>query len=365
MNNSQPEKIQQSLHKALENLGTIEQCALLNYPNYINLGDHLIWLGTLFYLTDVLQTKINYAASTKDFSGVMMEKQIGKAPILLHGGGNLGDLWYGHQKFREHIISKYRDQPIIILPQSIYFNNLDKLKRATKIFNSHPNLTLFVRDNYSYEVARKNFCNCQVIKAPDMAFQMVKMPIFSVNCKSKKSILYLCREDSELNEDFSPTSIEIPNLVVEDWVSYKCKWLLGNPDSIWIQGMAQLYREGWQRSMATPTEWLSRQIWQRSHPYNTKFNTFYNPSMHRRSLSFMHSAIYQLKQYSLIITNRLHGHILCILLGIPHIFLPNSYHKNEAFYETWTKEISFCRFVKEASQLQEAIQELYSFYSSH
>jgi pyruvyl transferase EpsO len=37
------------------------------------------------------------------------------------------------------------------------------------------------------------------------------------------------------------------------------------------------------------------------------------------------------------ITDRLHGHILCLLLSIPHVVLDNSYRKVSSFYETWTE----------------------------
>ncbi len=175
--NSTAANLKQVLHKALGKLEVFEECALLDYPDHPNIGDNLIWLGEVFYLTGVLKTKINYAASENNFSETEMEKQIGKAPILLHGGGNLGDLWSNFQEFRQHIISKYQNQ-----------------------------------------------------------------------------------------------------------------------------------------------------------------------------------------QHRLIITNRLHGHILCILMNIPHIFLPNAYYKNEKFYETWTYSIPFCRFVKEPSQIKAAAQELLDLF---
>jgi len=37
-----------------------------------------------------------------------------------------------------------------------------------------------------------------------------------------------------------------------------------------------------------------------------------------------------------VITNRLHAHILCLMLGVPHVVLDNSYGKVRGFYETWT-----------------------------
>jgi pyruvyl transferase EpsO len=37
-----------------------------------------------------------------------------------------------------------------------------------------------------------------------------------------------------------------------------------------------------------------------------------------------------------VVTDRLHAHILCLLLGIPHTTLDNSYGKLSTFIGTWT-----------------------------
>jgi pyruvyl transferase EpsO len=369
---STPEKIRDVLHTSLERLGPLEECALLDYPNHCNIGDNLIWLGEVFYLIDILKIKIKYAVSHEDFSEAELEKKAAKAPILLHGGGNLGDLWPRYQKFREDIIAKYRDRPIIILPQSIYFANPENLTKAATIFNAHPNLTLFARENYSYELALNYFHQCRVIKAPDSAFEMVNMPLPSFNFNPKRPILYLCRKDSELNQGFASAVLDIPNLVVQDWDDSPRKWIYRGRGSFgelkewyWrLPGIVLLIREGWQRRLAKPKEWFPRQRWERSHPYAEKFNSLDNPFIHRFSWSLMHSGVYQLTKHSLVITNRLHGHILCVLLGIPNILLPNSYYKNQAFYETWTYQIPFCRFVKEPAQVKDAVQELLSSFSA-
>ncbi|MBW4650235.1 MAG: polysaccharide pyruvyl transferase family protein [Kastovskya adunca ATA6-11-RM4] len=344
------------LHQSLGRLKDFERCALLDYPDYTNIGDHLIWIGSVFYITEKIKAKISYASSINNFSGAILEKQIGKAPILLNGGGNLGDLWPKYQAFREYIISHYRDRPVIILPQSIYFANPANLDNAAKIFNSHPDLTLFVRDDYSYEIATKNFKNCQVVKAPDMAFQLSQISALSTDKQASKSILYHCRQDQELSSSFAIDFPSFSSLVVEDWTSFK--WVLGTNKSRAAQTLADLFREVWQRGIKTPGDWMFRQKWEDYFFYNNYFNNLYNQQLHSRSWSFIHSGIYQFKQHQLIITNRLHGHILCVLLGLPHIFLPNSYHKNESFYNTWTYSVPFCRFAKDSSQVITGIEDL-------
>ncbi|MGB7443733.1 MAG: polysaccharide pyruvyl transferase family protein [Coleofasciculaceae cyanobacterium] len=361
---STPAQIRDVLHSSLGKLGSFEECALLDYPQYPNIGDHFIWLATVFYLSDVLKTKINYTASLNDFSEESMEKQVGKAPIILQGGGNLGDLWSSHQEFREYIIAKYRDRPIIIMPQCIHFTESENLKKAADIFNHHPSLTIFTRDNYSDAIARKYFTNCQIIKAPDMVFHLVDMPLPDFKIKAKGSILYLCREDSELKQELSPNFIGIPNLLIQDWVAFN--WIYRGVGKFgelknwyWrIPGTVKLAREGWQRGLANPPEWISRQKWERNHPYAEHLETIYNPSMQRFSWNMIHAGIFQLLQHDLVITNRLHGHILCSILGIPHIFLPNAYHKNQSFYNTWSYQLPNCKFVQDAQQIQDNLQDM-------
>lgn len=355
MSISSPQKIRESLHQALGEIASFPTCALLDYPDHPNIGDHLIWLGSLIYLTNVMKTEVKYTASVHSFSPKALEENVGKSPILLNGGGNLGDLWTREQKFREHIISQYRDRPIIILPQSIYFKNEDNLKNTANIFNSHPNLTLFVRDDRSYATACTAFHQCKIIKSPDMAFHLTDLQdILSI--KTQPSIFFHCRKDKEINHKQLENSLDFPNVIVADWISYQ--WKFGNPHQKFAQNLATLFREVWQRGLATPSEWISRQKWQNSYPYPINFNKVYQPDKHQLSWSLMHSGVYQLKQHKLVITNRLHGHIICVLFNIPHIFLPNSYHKNEAFYETWTNEIPYCQFIKDNSQIKPAIQEL-------
>jgi exopolysaccharide biosynthesis predicted pyruvyltransferase EpsI len=54
-----------------------------------------------------------------------------------------------------------------------------------------------------------------------------------------------------------------------------------------------------------------------------------------------------------VITDRLHGHILSVLLGIPHVLLDNSYAKNRAFYETWTRNSTLTAWAETPEQALE------------
>lgn len=351
-----PETVSATLQAALGKMGRFQQCALLNYPNYINLGDHLIWLGNLFYLRQILKAQVGYTASSAEFLPDAMEARVGKVPILLSGGGSFGDLWYSHQRFRESIVSRYTDRPIIILPQTIYFQDPAKLAQAATIFNNHPDLTIFARDRISYNLAKDAFHSCNVWMAPDAAFQLTALAQFPTP-EPRQRILYHCRTDPELLAKLPLKTLPLP-LDIADWRPYEDGWIMGSHNSPLKQVLATAIREGWQRGIARPRESCSNHRWNTDFRPDFLLKGIYPNHRQRLSWSFVHSAIYQFRRYRLIITNRLHGHILATLLRIPHVFLPNSYHKNQAFYETWTAGIPYCRFATEPDQVQVAAESL-------
>ena len=63
----------------------------LELPYYENIGDTLIWEGTLQFLKQT-KHKCLYSASLTTYYNHNIPKD---TPILLQGGGNFGDLWMG------------------------------------------------------------------------------------------------------------------------------------------------------------------------------------------------------------------------------------------------------------------------------
>ena len=64
-----------------------------------------------------------------------------------------------------------------------------------------------------------------------------------------------------------------------------------------------------------------------------------------------------ISQYDLVVSTRLHGHILALLLGIPSIIIDNSYGKNSRFYNTWLKDISNSKLVSNNVELDKELTE--------
>lgn len=351
-----PKDIQQKLYDALEQIEPFKHCALLSFPDHYNVGDHLIWLGQVFYLRKVLNVDISYASSIEKFSPEVMQRRLPEgAPLLICGGGNLGDVWSYYQRFYERIVREYPNRRIIIFSQAVKFRYPNRLEEAKSVFNSHPDLTIFIRDHYSYAVASEHFSSCKVLQAPDMAFALSGLSGLKSDYKSKSDVLYHCRNDHEFNREFDDKGFEIDKMKTEDWQSFRFK---GSPRVASVAGVKWLFQYSWEQGQILPFEWVERQYWQRFHRDLQYLKDTPEQHLHLKSWMFMHHGVYQFKKYRLIVTNRLHGHILATLMEIPHVFLANSYHKNLGFYETWTGDVPYCRFVKDPSNVARAAKEL-------
>jgi pyruvyl transferase EpsO len=345
------EEVRAVLHERLDSVDFGSECVLLDYPAYPNIGDHLIWLGEVLYLTQSRGVNITYASSARDFRESWCPRN---ATIVFHGGGNFGDLWPDHQKFRESIIARFPDRKIVILPQTIYFRNQANLASAARGLNAHPDLTLFARCERSLATALENFAKCRVILAPDPAFHLVGILNPRIQPPRAKQALYHCRVDPEQPPGVDPDYIGLRDLHMEDWVSLRRSWKA----VYWETGgrfralrSTAKFLKGLRRELPTfRRERWSFSDWRASMPRPA--------AIPLRTWMMAHAGAYQFAGYPGIVTNRLHGHILALLLGIPHVFLPNIYFKNESFYQTWTKDLPGFRFVDNPFDARRALTEV-------
>jgi pyruvyl transferase EpsO len=300
--------------------------ALLDFPNHANVGDSAIWLGEVAYLKDVLGSFPSFVCEHTNFDPDLLRKALPSGPIFLSGGGNFGDVWPKHQRFRESVIQQFPDRHIIQLPQTIQFANSALIERTANIIKRHSNFVLFVRDRRSFEVARSVF-DCPVQLAPDMAFHLgaIQRPV-SATCR----LLLLLRMDKESAQ----RGISLPlglaeGVVVANWREEDPKLLIKMKCRTALLSLLKLRFKTLSKSKCR--ELLFRSLARQRVSRGTKL---------------LSSADY-------VITDHLHCHILCVLLGIPHIVLENSYGKLGSFIETWTKD---CGLVRAARSLHQAIE---------
>lgn len=281
----------------------------LDLPYYYNIGDLLIWEGTLSFLS---QTKHRclYSTNVDNFKYREIDKNV---IIILQGGGNWGDLWTLHHIFRKKIVEMYPKNRVIIFPQTVYYQDESNLKDDIEFYNKYPNVTVCTRDNKSFEIMSRNFKNNKVLLVPDMAF------FIDVKFKPKKTdrILFAKRTDKELalNKDIYK---EIPsNAEIHDW------------PTIEMNVNRQLIINNLNRLVS-----LSRRI---DSLFNSSIRNFLIDIYWKKIIKpyYINCGINFINSYYEIYSTRLHISILSILMRKKLHVIDNSYGKTSSFMNTW------------------------------
>ena len=341
----------QLLKQALAPLGRMPQCALLNYPNHLNIGDHMIWAGTVDYLQRVNQTSIDYTADLDSYSPKRLDSALSAgSPILLHGGGSLGDLWPDRQTFHQRVVADHPHRPIFLMPQSMHFQDPSQARRAAEIFNAHGRLTLFLRDRGSFARASELFHKCRVHLSPDMALQLSGLEAQSAS--GGGTTLLLTRRDRESVRSAANRGMDG---IEQDWVSLERKWRWGHAALPLSRTLARWYREGWQRHVLHPREFRRRTAWLNSLRANPDTAALATGPGCEFSMGLIWDGRRQLRAHRALVTDRLHAHLLAVLIGMPTVLRPNSYDKNKSFHETWLTNIPSARFVANEGAVSETL----------
>jgi pyruvyl transferase EpsO len=288
------------------------ECALVDFPDHANVGDSAIWLGELAWLASA-GVRITYRCHVGSYSRQQLAASSRDGVIFIHGGGNLGDIWTRHQRLREAVIADFPDRPIIQFPQSIHFANPDNLARARAVFNAHPALTLLVRDKTSLDIARHEFCATTIL-CPDTALLMGPLGRPQL---PQVDIFWQRRVDREALP--RAAAIFETGVGVGDWLDSRRSLVARMRDAVQPvvnRHPRRLRAAG--RLLQASYDWQAREC--------------------------VRGGCRLLSRGRVVITDRLHGHILSLLLGIPHVILDNSYGKIRAFFETWTAGTPLARW---------------------
>jgi pyruvyl transferase EpsO len=271
----------------------------LDYPVHLNVGDQLINLGTECFLSDNGYPVVA-RYSLFNCPGDIPRRIPGDAIILLHGGGNLGDLYPDHEAFRERVVALCPDRRIILLPQTLHFSDEAGFAAAAAIYRRHPDLTICVRDHAS--LAKVADIGREVLLLPDMAHQLWQHPAL-LRLRPRpgpaRDGLRFFRKDREARhagEDAADWSDwETPTLVAAFRGLRKAHFLAPR-----LPGSLDL-AAAWYRF--------------RDHLIAHALRRFGNPE--------------------LVETDRLHACLLAALLDRPVRLYDNSYGKNAGYYAAW------------------------------
>ena len=293
------------------------EVVLTDLPYHKNLGDILIWEGELDYLK---QRKINCLSQTS-FSTFKFPKLSPDVTILLHGGGNFGDLYRVCQNFRLRVIQTYPNNKIVMLPQSLYYKDATLLKKDAEIMKKHKRLYLCARDELSYKIMEKYFSN-NILLVPDMAFcidvlKLKKLAESDYLSKNRTALQqnslrgWIKRKDDEYLPENEPIE---ENLLISDWPTFErfdlTFWMLEK-----LLGLHRRLNLGvFQQGLASLIDY-----------YAVNYVRSYGVKLGCQFIN----------KFSGIISSRLHGMILALLLEKPVEYQDNISNKLSSFYKTW------------------------------
>ncbi|QTD55292.1 polysaccharide pyruvyl transferase family protein [Parasphingorhabdus cellanae] len=327
LENTHPRTIMHNLRdvitERLQPLLNDQPFALLDFPDHSNVGDSAIWLGETQFFGDHAKPPA-YVSKLKTHDSLQMEQAIGDGTIFLHGGGNFGTIWKSHQDFRLELLSRFPGQRIVQLPQSIYFDNYEAVDETARAIEKHGSFTLLVRDQRSLEFSRCHF-QCEAVLCPDMALYMEPLE----RQTPVHDFYYLMRTDFERS----------------------------------VRGKANHPGHAFESG-----DWLTEdKLQMRMSSATSKLMDFGHSPNAARALKYDRLANTRLKRGvallssgRVVVTDRLHGHIMSTLLGIPHVALDNSYGKLQNFIQAWTSDIGFLRTADTLEEAQSLAEELLS-----
>ena len=276
--------------------------ALVDFPDHSNVGDSAIWLGEIAYLRRAGRMPA-YVSALGTHDDAAMAAAIGTGTILIHGGGNFGTLWPKHEAFRLQMLRRHRDRAIVQMPQSIHYDAPERADEMAAAIRDHGRFTLLVRDAKSLAFARARF-DCAVELCPDAALMLGRLPR---PARPVAPVFALLRTDHERanGADAEPPA----GVIADDWLEEDARERSQIRISLKLRRLLvrdpQAQRLLRQRVLA---EWRVK-----------------------RGLAM-------LAQGETVVTDRLHAHILSLLLDIPHVLLDNNYGKVAGFADQWTAD---------------------------
>lgn len=174
---------------------------LLGTPYHNNIGDYAIVLGEYEFFRiyfpgyKIIEFRCETNSTKLKLQKIIIKSLIKKRDLIfLHGGGNLGDIYPLEENYRRDIICTFKKIKTIVFSQTMCFYNSQELAKSARIYNSHRDLSLFLRDATSYNNSKQIFYNCNCFICPDMATILINKFKFD---EHREGVIFILRKDKE------------------------------------------------------------------------------------------------------------------------------------------------------------------------
>lgn len=305
---------------------TPDRWGLLPVPLHGNVGDSAILLATVDLLASLGWPPPTLMSDQETFDPEEIGRRIGRGPILLMGGGNFGDLYPSEHRVREQVFASLPDNPVVQLPQSVRFESEGAVRRTAEALAGREGQTILVRDAASQRWLSEHLPQMNAVLCPDIAFGIGPM----VRPEPVVDVVRLLRQDQESSIASGDGG---PGREVVDW-------LTDSPHRT-IAAERRLREMGHHWAVLRPMTNRLRE------------------GLHLRIAALrLRRGVLTLGRGRVVITDRLHGHIMCVLLGIPHAVLNDRHGKISGFVKEWTEALPGVRLCYGLDEAEEAASDL-------
>lgn len=280
--------------------------------NHGNLGDQALTIATEKFLSDYLPdyAQVELTISNLNDAKFLEKLQFQEEDIfVIQGGGFLGNIWLEPYEVLCGLIEKLTTQKIIIFPQSSNFRQDDEGKVAEQRFLlacNNKNITIFLRDQISYDYMKEHFPKLSIELSPDIAFYLFPK---DMNLQRNKKVLFLIRQDRE--RKISQERVE---------------------------QIKQIFMKRGYKIEVSDTV-ISKRI----------FKSTRNKELNKK--------LKQISTSEIVVTDRLHGMIFCYLTHTKCLVFSNNNHKIKGAYQ-WISNCSYIHYMEEEQSLEKNIEQL-------
>jgi len=298
--------------------------ALVGFPDHADCGDHAVWLGVKRLLGRLGLAPgggLAYQCSAGTYDAGEMRAKLGDGSMLFLGGGP----GRSTLEFRKRVLKEFPDNKAIVLPQLVSEAEGETLGRWGAA-TGHTDLTVFAAGRKSEALMiRVLGSSARVALAADAAFllgtqQRPAKPLYD--------IVWVARTDEERSDEETEAAARLSSQAAEkfelprfftDGVEINLV-VKQRPPTILLTDWHSLFFENEQARLAI------RRL-----------------DFDARSAVYVARALHLLSLGQVVITDRVHAHIFCLLLNIPHVLIDTASGKNGDFHETWTKTSPLCK----------------------
>lgn len=241
----------------------------------------------------------------------LIEKHISQEDtIVIDGGGNLGTLWdYEDDKITD-IIARFRENKIIVFPQTCYYDDTDAAKAKSehnqRVYAAAKRLRVMLRDEESYRVFTARFPETHAYYVPDVVLSLCP----EIESSERKGALVCFREDREKVDGSDEMKKRLREALSARGLSQKETSTLVN------------------RGVGSQT---------REQELKEKFSEFATAEI--------------------VVTDRLHAMLFCAITGTSCVAVDNISRKVSGSYK-WIEELSYIEVIDSVDEIESAVTKV-------